>query len=524
MSKNTEKPSEILNDFIEKGQISNEIEKAKAIGDTKMINGKLHVWSTTGAGKQDWRVKKEGSGDSGTGGADGQSKADKLKEHLKNTDDAKLLKFAEKPTNAPSLRQAAHDELKERGVDVSHIDLTNGKAQSKKDLFGGGDDDSADDTKTKKPEAKTDTADTTGDEDHLNSDYHKWDDKVANKYGSKMKPLPGETFDNSEFIDRKFGKGWDKNKDKRIQVDNYLDDMKRIQPDYTPPRKIVEGMNKAYAQFFSTKTPFAIISGDAGVGKSFNLHAVGKHMGQKPFDPDKDDLKDEDWDYIEVGEVKSTAQLLELLYTYKDKTIIFDDVDKILTEPDMQGMLKKATAGSGKRMLGSTSTSGSGSKIPKSFEFTGKILVLTNKSADTLVKNEDTNAIYSRALKFDVKMTKKEKLEALDKLKHKVQFSAIEPLENAVENAKERDEVFKLLEDNIEKIDPKTFTSRTYQEALGIKRSQDLANAAITADPEAKDLFGDVEEWEPKVKKMLLKAEDIDIEKAIDVLGLNTEE
>ena len=512
------KVSDVLSDMIEKGQIFNDIEKAK-LGDTKLIGGKMHEFVTTKSGKQDWRLAKQTDSDD-SNAAPGQSKADKLKAHLKNTDDAKLLKYAENPNAEVGLRHAAINELNSRGVDTKHIDVTNGKAAQKKQLFED-DDDTKKTTKTTAAPAQVEATD-----DELNTEFHTWNDKAAEKYGKKVRPLPGETFDDPKFIDRKFGSDWESNKNKRIEVDNYLDEMKRLQPDYEGPVKMITGMNRTYAQFFSTNTPFCIISGDAGVGKSYNLHAVAKYYGKKAFDPKKDDDQDQDYDYVEVGEVKSVPQFLNILYAYKDKTIVFDDCDAVLKNSDIQGLLKKATAGSGKRMIGSAVTSGATSKIPKSFEFTGKIVVLTNKSAAELVKNEDTNAIYSRASKFDVKMTKAEKLEALDKLKYKVQYDAIAPLENAADNIKERDAVFDLIKQNIDKIDPKMFTSRSFQEALGIKRGLDLTNSAVQQDPEAADLFGDVTDWEPKVRKMLLKGGDEGndlLEKAMDVLGLDTD-
>jgi hypothetical protein len=463
---------------------------ARQVGDTKVgKDGVTRYWTQLSSGKFDWRKKKPKGGGGASSGGDG--KAAKLKKHLATADEASLTKYAKGDMNDPLLRQFAYDELERRGVDVSDIDLNTGRTKTMKETFGDDDDDTAG--------SGTPTAiDGLPDDD---------DD------GSK-------DWRNPDFIKKKFG-GL-KTKKLRIAADAYIHNQKIKEDSYKPPQKEIYALNKAYAQFLDTDSPLMIASGGAGVGKSFNLHAVAKAMGKKPFDGETDEPGDGDYDYVEAPEVKSDTQLVMLLQEHNGKTIVFDDSDNVLKEPSTMGIMKKATASSGKRIVGKKSGNKS-SDVPP-FEFTGKILFLTNMNQADLTKNEHLNAIYSRALKKDLNFTKMEKLEMIEKLKHKMNFTGIDRLDTPAEDNQEREEVFDIIKDNIAKIDPDKFNSRTFKEALEIKRGIDGANKMIEDDPVTnKMLFGDIEDWEPEVENFLVKGltpDENNLEKALSHFNL----
>ena len=474
------------------------IQKAakRQVGDTKVgSDGVTRYWTEIKPGKFDWRKSKPKGGGSGGGGQQPQGKAAKLKKFLKTTDDDNLKKFASKPGNDPTLRQFAYDELVDRGVDVSDIDLNTGKMKAMKELFVGDDDD-----------------DSTGDDTSSALDGIDEDD---------MDESDEETdWRNPDFIKKKFG-GL-KTKKQRIAADTYIHNKKTSEPDYKPPLKEINALNRAYSQFLRTDSPLMIASGGAGVGKSFNLHAVAKFRGMKPFDAETDEPGDGDYDYVEAPEVKSDTQLVQLLKEHNGKTIVFDDSDSVLRQKETLGIMKKATASSGKRIVGKKSANKSTDVPP--FEFTGKILFLTNMGQDELTKNEDMSAIYSRALKKDLNFTKREKLSMIEKLKHKMNFTGVERLEDKQEDFQEREEVFQMIKDNIDKIDPDKFNTRTFKEALEIKRSIDEANKDIEDDPvSAQMLFGDIEDWRDEVQNFLIKGitpEENRLEKALDHFDL----
>jgi hypothetical protein len=475
------------------------IEKARQVGETKVgKDGITRVWTQLSSGKFDWRkVKSTGSSNKDSkpdsGGDDEEqtptTKAGKLQAHLKKTTNDKLVSFATNPNNDPSLRQMAYDELKERGEDVSDIDLNTGKMKQAKEMFGDGD--------GKKPPAAPTSKNTDSDEDEAKN----WQD-----------------VDN---IKKKFNNG--KTKKDRIEMDDYIHNLKINDPDYQPPEKEVTVLNKTYAQFLKGGSPLMIASGGAGVGKSYNFHAVAKYMGKKPFDPETDQPGDGDYDYFEAPEVDSVPQFAKLLQEHNGKTIVFDDSDMVIKNPEIRGLFKKATASSGKRIVGKKSTNKASNVDP--FEFTGQILLITNMNQDDFTKDEHMNAIYSRAIKKDIQFTKREKLHFVDKLKHQMNFTGVPRLDDKQEDIKERDAVFKILADNIDSIDPQKFNTRTFKEAIETKRSIDNANKMIQDDPVmGKMLFGDEEDWEKEVEKFIVKGIKPEIgmslEKALETLDL----
>jgi hypothetical protein len=104
-------------------------------------------------------------------------------------------------------------------------------------------------------------------------------------------------------------------------------------------------------------------------------------------------------------------------------------------------------------------------------------------------------------------------------------FTGVERLEDKQDDIKERDEVYKILADNIDKIDPQKFNTRTFKEAIETKRSIDNANKMIQDDPVmGKMLFGDEENWQDEVEKFIIKGikpePAMTLEKALEKLDL----
>jgi hypothetical protein len=98
------------------GQIIEKAGGGRQVGSTKTDKqGRTLVWTETKPGKYDWRLaKNQSSKDDDEDNTDGNTFS-KLQQHLKNSTVDDLRKFAKKPGNAPKLRQAAYDELVERG-------------------------------------------------------------------------------------------------------------------------------------------------------------------------------------------------------------------------------------------------------------------------------------------------------------------------------------------------------------------------------------------------------------------------
>jgi hypothetical protein len=477
----------------------NKIEKARQVGATKVAkDGTTRYWTEIAPGKFDWRKTPPGSAKSDDSSDDKKvpmSGDDKLKNHLKNTDEKSLRAYANKPGNAPKLRKLAYDELKSRGVDVSDIDLNTGRVKTMKEAFGVNLD-----GEEEVDEDSVDAVDfSTDDEYEVENDWEDFE-KIKKKFGGL------------------------KTRAQRIAADAFIYSNKIKQDDYKPPQKVIHSLNKSYSLFFQSELPLLIVSGGAGVGKSHNLHLVAQVLGKRPFDSSSDEPGDGDYDYFEAPEVNSDSQLIQVLKEHNGKTIVFDDSDNILTKPEALGIMKKATATSGKRIIGRKSTNAKDNVDP--FEFTGKIIFLTNKDQQDLTKNEHVKAIFSRAQKQNINFTKKEMFEMIKNLRHKMEFTGLPRLKNKADDIAERDEVFKLLEENISKMDPQKFTPRIFSEAIAEKRKIEDANEMIKNNPLGADIFGEVEDWIPEVEKMLIKgltSEDLEqerLEKALSHFDL----
>lgn len=459
------------------------LKKARQVGDTKTgADGVTRVWTDLGNGKFDWRrMKKTAAGASASGTAKASRLNDpervaKLKAFLTNTSDDKLKIFAEKEGNAPKLRLMAVAELEKRGVDVSDINLDNGKLGALKSAFGVDED-------------HDDTVDMTVDLDFTDDDLDEdWQniDAIKNKLGMPLN-------------DKKM------TKKQRIELDDYIHQLKISQPKYKPPVDEIFDLNRTYAYFLESGLPLMIGSGGAGVGKSYNFHLVAeKGIGLRAFDPDEDENGDGDYDYVEAPEAGSVPQLLQILKDHNGKIILFDDADSILKENETLNILKKATASSGKRIVGKQSSNKATNFPP--FEFTGQIVFLTNMSQYELTKDENLNAIYSRAVKKDIYFTKKEQLSFINRLRHKFDFTGISRLPDKKEDEAERDEVYQLIEDNINSIDPAKFNSRLMMEVLAKKRTVDSANKKYDDDPVlAQMLYGPKSNWQDEIQDLLIK-------------------
>lgn len=475
MEHGNNKTSRVLGDVIRKAKA------VRQVGDVHHKDSSL-VWTEYKPGKFDWRNSGKGSA-TAKKTQEASGKYAKLAKTLPGIDSDKLVAFATKPGNDAQLRQMAYDELVSRGEDVSGIDMNTGKLGRANQM-----------AKVLGPNQKSD--------DILYSDGAKSDsiDDILEDDEEENEWM------NPDYINKRFG-GL-KTKRQRIAADKFIHDKKIKQKGYKPPHEEIENLNRAYANWISTDSPLMIASGGAGVGKTYNFHAVAEYMGKRPFDPNMDEADDQDYDYVEVGEVKSATNLANLLHKHNGKTILFDDTDNILGEPDPIGILKKATASSGKRIVGYTSTQKSSNVDP--FEFTGKIIFLTNKSQAELTKNEHLKAVYSRAVKTDIQFTKREQLSFMERLKDFFEFTGIERLDDKAEDQKERDDIFDIIERNIEEIDPAKFNARSMMDALQKKREIDKSNELLNSsggqqNAKARSLFGTPPDWKEEVEVMLTK-------------------
>jgi len=150
-----------------------------------------------------------------------------------------------------------------------------------------------------------------------------------------------------------------------------------------------------------------ILCGPPGMSKTYmvrrTLHFEGKSPGK--------DYK------IEKGSALGINAIYQLLYDYRNKLLVLDDFDTPLQNEDVINLMKAVTDSYGKRIVSLspekilTTQTQERSDAPSKFEFTGQIIMITNK------KKEDIDlALRSRSPVVEVSFNAKEIIDALEKL------------------------------------------------------------------------------------------------------------
>ena len=150
-----------------------------------------------------------------------------------------------------------------------------------------------------------------------------------------------------------------------------------------------------------------IVSGPAGLGKSYT---VEQELAQ--WDPNEDNHT------IIKGFVRATG-LYKTLYNFREagQVIVFDDSDSIFFDDVALNLLKAVCDTTEKRRV-SWLTEGvlidedSGERVPRSFEFNGTILFITNYDFDAMIDKghklaPHLQALMSRAHYIDLAMKTK---------------------------------------------------------------------------------------------------------------------
>jgi len=163
------------------------------------------------------------------------------------------------------------------------------------------------------------------------------------------------------------------------------------------------------------------IAGRGGVGKTHTVEEVLHELG----------LKDGDGYFKNTG-TASPAGLYTLLFRYKDGVILFDDSDDALKDQEARNILKAATDTKKIRKLvwnkrGSNVVDPDDDRsdeeildageIPRYFEFTGKVIFISNLNMDKL---DPDGAIRTRAFLVDINPSDEEVFEFMEQISDKI--------------------------------------------------------------------------------------------------------
>jgi hypothetical protein len=234
-----------------------------------------------------------------------------------------------------------------------------------------------------------------------------------------------------KFIDGKFvglvnGKAVVKSTS-RYYVQRQLDGQKLAFRDAPAPVVSEFGINQRFAfveqmvDMIVTKTlPSAVITGEGGLGKSYT---VLKSLEKNGFTNITDLANFEVGtkvnkakSYTVVKGYSTAKGLYRTLFENNGMVIVFDDCDSILKDDVAKNLLKGALDSYSKRYI-SWMADMRDDDLPKSFEFTGSIVFVSNMALDKI-----DQAIRTRSLVVDLTMSEEQKVERMSVIANSDEF------------------------------------------------------------------------------------------------------
>ena len=174
-----------------------------------------------------------------------------------------------------------------------------------------------------------------------------------------------------------------------------------------------------------------IVLGEGGLGKTFTVNETLKECKLRPED------------VFRAKGFTTPRGLYELLYDNNGKLIVMDDFDAVFDKSDSLNVLKAALDSYDQRFITWSSKSLKNDKYPKQFEFTGRIIFISNRKRESI-----DGPTLSRCFKVDLEMTNDEKIERMnliiedlcDRNRFDI-FTGIEAIEFITENKEKIDKL-----------------------------------------------------------------------------------
>ena len=209
--------------------------------------------------------------------------------------------------------------------------------------------------------------------------------------------------------------------------------------------------------------PSLVITGSAGTGKTFLVKDTLTKMGLT-----------ESNEFVHFKGRATAAGLFVTLYDNCDKIIVLDDCDSVFKDPDAVNMLKAALDSYDTRNISYITSKPLkdqfGTHLPRSFEFTGKIIFISNLDQSTL-----DEAIRSRSFVSDISMTTEQMFMRIEGL--------MEKMENKIP-AKAKQQAMTIMKELNEKYDGISVNLRSFIKAaricaMGFENAKDMVAEQI---------------------------------------------
>lgn len=166
--------------------------------------------------------------------------------------------------------------------------------------------------------------------------------------------------------------------------------------------------------------PSAVITGEGGLGKTFTVTQTLEKNGYV----DMSDLAE-----FAVGTTINTRKcfttvkgystakgLYRTLFENNKSVIVFDDCDAVLKDPVALNLLKGALDSYGRRVI-SWNADMRDDDLPRSFEFTGRVIFISNMDQDKI-----DQAIRSRSMMIDLSMSLDQKIDRMEYIAKSPEF------------------------------------------------------------------------------------------------------
>ena len=207
-----------------------------------------------------------------------------------------------------------------------------------------------------------------------------------------------------------------------------------------------DALNLIAAQTVNGRNKALIVSGPAGVGKSHNVLEAARAFEKRGG---------------KVGVVKGFVRptgLYRMLYNHSahNDVIVFDDADSAFNDPVSLNILKAACELSDNRRISWLSETKmldeDGDRLPRSFEYSGNIVFITNLDMQALTEKGHSlaphfEALLSRSLYIDLGM--KTKRDCIIRIKQVVESGA---LSTHSITAKDASEILEFVEEHNDKL------------------------------------------------------------------------
>lgn len=158
-----------------------------------------------------------------------------------------------------------------------------------------------------------------------------------------------------------------------------------------------------------------LVTGEGGLGKTFTVNKALKDAGMKNaadligFGSDDNLFDEQSKKVYTVVKGYSTAKgLYRTLYECRNRIVVFDDCDSVLKDPVALNLLKGALDSYDKRVISWNAESFGDDDLPRSFEFKGGVIFISN-----LPIFKVDQAVRSRAICVDLSMTAAQKIERM---------------------------------------------------------------------------------------------------------------